>query len=531
MPPVVERELRITYGGTTVGGTSNYILDAGDDGRDRVIIDRSFVSTVVEFYVLTADHATDAAFAAACAAIEQAFTRPRQRLLVEQGNLSATPSTLLDLNPATDTGIDVQATCRKVGGPHDTGRSRRYFVRITSGNPANQTATIAGEAGLRDWRAQVRFLPSRLALLDVSGTYTKLASNTAEQQYLAQVDTRVAAITDALGGTWELTDESRRPNLEGSLIEFARTYEEIRLRQSLSVALDDTNVVRQRLRVAIGRDAPGDTGGDVLRLVTVDVSYEAWIVKTVTDLGAWWRSNGLPWVAAHAQATAQASGMALVARQENLDANLNLVQAQLRFLAASGGAVLARDVVTEDFDRKGKRFVPVWTGDPLAAYVFQGPRELYRSVIVTQTVPGTVSPPSHGARQGGAQPGGGGGALGVFGIGQGFSLDFGNMGIFGIGAGASLEFLGPGQSGSGSGAGGGGIGPAPGVTAFEVIETRDRYRNRTLGLPGYQLPVTDLIRTTVSRLVTGVSAPGGGSGGAGSGGGTRARPAQPGGAP
>lgn len=530
MAPVVERELRITYGAFTVGGTSDYLLDAGDDGRDRIRIDRSFTQTVVEFHVLTADHATDAAFAAACAAIEEAFTRPRLRLLIEQGDLSGTPSTLLDLDPASDTGIDVAATCQKVAGPHDTGRSRRYFVRITSGNPANQTATIAGEAGLRDWRASVRFLPSRLGVLDVSGTYTKLGANTAEQQYLAQIDTRVAAITDALGGTWELTDEQRRPNLEGSLIEFARTYEEVRLRQSLSVALDDTNVVRQRLRVAIGRDAPGDTGGDVLRLVTVDVAYEAWIVKTVTDLPGWWNTNGLPWVAAHAQATAQASGMALVARQENLDSNLNLVQAQLRFLAASGSAVLSRDVVTEDFDRKGKRFVPVWTGDPLAAYVFQGPRELYRTVIVTQTVPGTVSPPSHGARKGGAQPGGGG-ALGVFGIGQGLSLDFGAMGIFGLGQELSLEFLGPGQSSSGGGAGGGGIGPAPGVTAFEVIETRDRYRNRTLGLPGYQLPVTDLIRTTVSRLVTGVSAPGGGSGGAGSGGGTRPRPAQPGGAP
>lgn len=525
MAPVVTRELRITYGAFVVGGTSDYLLDAGDDGRDRIRIDKSFEQTVVEFYVLTADHATDAAFATACAAIEEAFTRPRLRLLIEQGDLSGTPSTLLDLNPASDTGIDVAATCRKVRGPHDTGRSRRYFVRIVSGNPANQTATIAGEAGLRDWRAVVRYLPSRLGVLDVSGTYTKLGANTAEQQYLDRIATRVAAITDALTGTWELAAEERRPNLEGSLIEFARTYEEVVLRQSLSVALDDPNVARQRLRVSIGEEAPGDTGADVLRLVTVDVAYEAWILKTAGDLKTWWTNYGLPWVAAHAQATAQASGMALVARNVNLDSGLYLVQAQLRFLAATGANVLSREVVTEDFDRKGKRFVPVWNRDPLAAYVFQGPREVYRTVVVTQRVPGNVTPPTFGAGGRGAQPGG------VFGIRGGLKLDFGaGAGIFGIGQELSLEFLGPGQA-PGGGAGAGGIGPAPGVTAFEVIESRDRYVPRVLGLRGYQLPVTDLVRTTVSRLVTGVAPNAGAGGGVGIGGGSRPRAAQPGGAP
>lgn len=519
MAPVVTRELRVTYGSTVVGGTSDYLLDAGDDGADRLRIDRTFELTAVEFYVLTADHATDAPFAAACAAIETAFTRPRQRLLIEQGVLAGTPSTLLDLNPAAASGIDVTATCQKVGGPHDTGRSRRYRVRITSGNPANQTATIAGEAGLRDWRARIRYLPSRVAVLEVSGTYTKLGSNTAQQQYEAQIATRVAAITTAFSLTMDLADEDVRPNLEGSLVEFSRTYEEVSLRQSLSVALDDTNVARQRLKVTIAEEAPGDTGADVLRLVAVDVSYEAWILKTVTDLPGWWASTGLPWVVAHAQATAQATGMALVGKNVNLDQGMRLVQAQLRFLAATGGNVVSREVVTEDFDRKGKRFVPVWNGNPLAAYVFQGPREVYRTVQVAQRVLGNVTPPTFGNARRGAQPGG------VFGIGAGLGLDFGGgAGAFGLGQSLSLEFLGP-ESGGGGGGGSGGLGPAPGATAFEVIETRDRYIPRVLGLRGYQLPVTDIVRTTVERLVTGVASNAGAGGGGGGGGGTRARPA------
>lgn len=527
MAPVVERELRITYGAFVVGGTSNYLLDAGDDGRDRIKIDRTFSQTVVEFYVLTADHATDAAFAAACTAIESAFTRPRLRLLVEQGDLSATPSTLLDLNPATDTGIDVEATCRKVGGDADTGRSRRYFVRVVSGSPANQTATIAGEAGLRSFRSSVRYLPSRLRVLEVSGTYTKLASNTAEQQYLAQIDTRVGAITDALTGEWDLTDERRQPNLEGSLVEFSRTYEELNLKQSLS-ALDDPNVARQQLRVAIAEEAPGDSGGDVLRLVAVDVAYEAWINKSVTDLRAWWTSTGLPWVVAHARATARASAVALVGRAVNYDDGRNLIQAQLRFLTATGGKVLSRTIVQEDRIKAGNRFVPVWNGDPEAAYVFPGPREVYRVEQVIERELGANPLPAAGGGRG-ARPGN---VFGIFGIGQGLQLDFGGMGVFGIGSGISLEFLGP--EGLGGGAAGGNSGSGgvpPGVSGYVLVESSDRRVVLTLGLPGATLDVTDVVKTSVKRRITGVAANGGGNGAQSGAGGSRPRAAQPGGAP
>src|SRR3990167_1060653 len=79
--PVVTRELSITYAGFTVGGTTAYHLH-GDppyrqtDGYERYSID---------FHVLVQE-ATEAAFAAACRAVEAAYRTPRGALVVALGS-------------------------------------------------------------------------------------------------------------------------------------------------------------------------------------------------------------------------------------------------------------------------------------------------------------------------------------------------------------------------------------------------------------------------------------------------------------
>lgn len=529
MAPVVTRELRVTYGSTVVGGTSDYHLDSGDEGTDRLTIVKSYERTEVSFWVLTAGHATDLAFNTACAALETAFTTPRKRLLVEQGPLFA--ETLLDLNPTTGsgvvTGIEIRSEIAKVGSSHDTGRSRRYLVKITCGNPAAQTAVYDGEAGLRDFTYRVSFLPSRLRTITFSGTYTKLGANNARAQYLAQIATRAGAVMTALSFTGDVGEETWDiPNIEDSLLGFSLTYDELNLNQSLSL-LDDPNVARQVLQVEVGHEAPGDLAG-ALRLAVVAVTYSAWLnADNVPSLPAWWASTGLPWVASYARTIAGGTGAALVASRPRFDAGKNFISASLVFLVPVGGNLIEAVMTTSDEDEKGRAIVPAWTKNPLSAYVYQGPRVFHRRTNLRARYLGTVNPPQLGGARRGAHMGD------VFGFGGQLSLESPSLGIFALGTKLSLEFLGPDGSGGGGSEGSGpGGGPAAGQEGLVQLKERHDYTPLRLGLPGYQIDVTDVVEEKLFRLVVGMPQPSSRTttGGGGSGGSTVARGARPAGA-
>lgn len=510
MPPVVTRELRVVYGSTTVGGASDYLLDAGDEAEDRLVIDKTRLRTSVRFWVLTANHATDSAFNTACSALEAAFVAPRQRLRVQQGPLFA--ETLLDLDPAAASGIEIESRILKVGSEYDTGRSRRYLVEVTSGNPANQTATIAGEAGLQDFEHTVRYLPSGLRVLEVRGTYTKLSTNTAIQQYEAQIATRVAAITATLtGATWDSEPAERDDtvNLEGSLVRFRRVYDELILRQSVS-AIDDGNVRRSTMHVDVIRDGPGDTGSDVRRLVVVSVAYEAWLDR---DLGstcqAWWDSTGRPWCVAHAADASQVTGLVRTSERLGVEEDRKRLTASLTFFGLAGGDVLSRTQLTTDSTETGKLIVPAWTGEPLAAWVYDGPALVTQLVVTRQRVRGPANDPGagggRGARRVQANP---------------LALNVGNFGIFGIGQRISLNFAGGGGLGIFGIGGGAGGGAAAGGADGTWIVLRESTSSTPLviGVPPDRLEVRDedhaILRRKVKPLPTsGLAGTGGSSSG------------------
>lgn len=523
MPPLVPRELRVTYGSFVVGGASDYQLDAGDDGRDVLTISTSPTQRVVSFSVLTADHATDAAFVAACSAIESAFRDRRQRLLIQQGPLFA--STMLDTN--TDLGFEQTGLAVKSGSEQDTGRSRRYRVTITYGLPASHTVVFAGEAGLRDFSHVVTYLPSRVRTLLVTGTYTKLGSNSGTAQYQAQIDARVGAITTALTGGWKLTDETYKArDIAEAEVEFTRTYEEEVLTGVAVLHLPTSpDIARQRFTIRVGKIAPGDSSPACLRLVDVVASYEAFLKKgTITDPMSWWRSTGRPHVLAQALAASGGSGGAIVGEDVTPSIHSLAISAVLVLKVATGGDLLEHQISTTDSDEKPVRITPVWDGNPTSAHVTPAPQVFLRTIVEESLVRGSVSPPAlggaGGARRGAINPGGGlagnvgagaSNALGIFGIGEKFSLDFGGAG----------SFLGNNLGSGGSGPGG--VAPGQGLVTIKSEETLIPV---TYGLPGNQLSCTRRRRTTVARLVRAVGGSTGGGGGGAASGGTQVRGAQ-----
>lgn len=389
MAPTVTRELEITYGSTTVGGTSDtYQITAGDSGGSKLTISRTYETTTVSFSVLVVA-ADSAAFAAACSDLEAAFRAPRQRLQIEQG--SSLDDTLLDLNPADQTGIDIRSQIQKVGAQEDTGLTRLYRVTVVSGNPADQTEVYDGEAGLRDVQWTVSYSPSRRGRLTINGTYTKLGANDALAQYAAEIDARVSAITTALGGTWELVDEQQTSlNVEDSIMRFTRAYDELIFNQSQGT-LNDTRIVRQSLSVGVNRPAPGDSpiASGARRLATVSVAYSAAIDKDeTTDLTGLWASTIRPWLVQHVTAQAGLSGAALTEESVRYDNDNNQISASLTILAAQQGDLLTYRLSIKDQVDPGANEVQVWDTNPLSAYVYQGPSKVFRTLTQIRRVVG-----------------------------------------------------------------------------------------------------------------------------------------------
>lgn len=121
----------------------------------------------------------------------------------------------------------------------------------------------------------------------------------------------------------------------------------------------------------------------------------------------------------------------------------------------------------------------------------------------------------------------------VFGFGGQLSLESPSLGIFALGTKLSLEFLGPDGSGGGGSEGSGpGGGPAAGQEGLVQLKERHDYTPLRLGLPGYQIDVTDVVEEKLFRLVVGMPQPSSRTttGGGGSGGSTVARGARPAGA-
>lgn len=483
--PAVARELTITYGATSVGGTTDRLLDASERPFSLAV---NYQQAALSFEFITTNFATEALFRTEITTLEAAFSTPRQRLQI----VGAT-GTYLDLDPTTNTGFEAVAEIEKAGSRlGDSARSRRYRVTITVQLPAD----LAGQNGRRASSFAVDYTPSDRRTITVEGEYTALGGNTALQQYTASIAAYVATIQGLVGGTYgEKGSEQIKVNDTNTIMSFRRTFQEIFLSESAG-ATNDTDLVDPLLSVTRIRSAPGDAplgGSTIERLVTYQVAYAAG-VRTTVDLDAKWTGSIRPWILQHVAAATGASALAIMDESPKFDAGKREITAGMTLVAAGGTKVISASVVTEDADDAGDVLVPAWVrGTRHGKYLFEGPALFGRTVTETVTVLGIVSPQ--------ATPGGSGRGRVRFRQGPG-------VGAFAIGARLSINISG------GGGGGGGAPGGAPGGGKSGLIPIgpqRTRTSPRRIGLPGNTIDVTDI--TTTTNLV--YYEPAGGSGGGG----------------
>ena len=461
MAPAVTRELSIVYGGITVGGTTDRLLDGAvvvREGPDSATLDFSFVTTT----------ATEAAFATEIAAIETAFRTPRQRLRVVQGS-----ETLYDWNPATDSGFNQFASLSHPPNDANSGRSRYYEVTIEVGLPADEYSTDAR----RDSTVTLDFTPARKRSIILDVTYTALTGTDARAQYNAAIATYQTTITSALGGTWELVEESVETDDQNKICNARRTILEIIYNESAGT-LNDPDIARHELSVTVNRQAPGDSPQrQAKRVVELSVVYSAWIDKDRTqDLRQKYDSlRGYIFQAAVDQVGRSAG--ALIDEAPTFDLTENRISATMTIWCLDGSSLLEYRETLDISRETGVVFLPVWTGGVYDRYIYQGPATERITLTIVERLAGRIS----------------GGRAGLY-------LKSGSVGLGGVAAFGSSNSLGasfsrPGRRRSSSGG-------SAGIAGAYLVSTRQSTTPLTIGSAGRTLDVEDITTVEVYERAT-----------------------------
>lgn len=382
--PSVAREIQITYGGFPVGGDTDRLID--DFIQHRVGKD---VASVEFSFFVQGDTSED--FASECLAAETAFRTPYQDLVVTFGG-----SVVLQLRQGSSSGLDAVPEIAKGEDEADSGRRRRYTVRIECGIPAD----TAGMAGRRESRIEVAWSASRRRTVTFSGVWTAVGSTDARSQYTSSSPAWRTAALSAIGGTYEIVEESVEPSTNDKTAAFRVVYKEI-LRAQSSAGTNDTGIVDPVLTIRRLRSSPGDalTEGAV-RLVELECRFECSVDHDVTgDLAGKWDAIRT-WIVEQIQLHLEGGAFAVTSEAPEFDEHAHKIRAVITALGADDGSGRTAEstIVVRDHHAVGKRLIPAWDGNPFARHIYPGPATITRTITrIERVLTGTIDAPSAAA--------------------------------------------------------------------------------------------------------------------------------------
>lgn len=424
----VPRELRITYGGFVLGGTTPYLID----GFSRVEIADGAFDSAYEIDVVVSG-ATVQEFVSRCNSLERAFRRPRQAFAVAQAGHTMERAA----HDAAEGGFNTEPTIRKAGQPADTGRSRIYTISIKFQTPADTVTTM----GLRDRMVNVQYDESRIRTVRISGVVTAIpGSPSARERYEAIIDGVAAAIKSALSvNVWNLQEEpSTEQDYDDKTIRFERVYREVIFGEGQDDAIDDADITKQTLNVsrmefseerspaggegnvdveagsgagAGAGDVPDAKPGNVQALAEFTMHYEASIDATrTTDLNAKYDTIR-SWLLGQFTAVFAQGAFALVKEEPQFDRAANRIVVDMVAQGAVRGVDFVRRTITSNVRKQpGKVFIGVYTGNEDDHYKYQGFSNNTRTTtVVTRYLATKDKQQAEEANEAAAAGGGGGG--------------------------------------------------------------------------------------------------------------------------
>lgn len=415
--PLPSRELIITYGSVTLGGTSSkFFLDA--PLRFSISADKAAVEADVIVF-----GTSEAGFAANCAELETAFRTPRQDLEVKFGSavhesFSGSAYTGFNMSPSIAKGGDINS---------DTGRSRRYKIAVAVDLPADYYTDHAGVTTNNRRTANVNLYTTDAGRrrLMVTGTYTASTANSrgARAQYNANITTYLGDLVTAFGGTWETASAPLDPQVAtddmDTVCHFSVTLEELIFDQ-LEGVTDSPLLRRQHISITRSADLSGDSivfgiKPQKLQRITIDYST-AVLVSQSTDLKTVWDSTVKPYLTTLARRISNSNSGFIESEIPSFDPVENRITARLTYVSPPGSKLLSARITTDESESTGVTLIPVWNGDRMAKQPFVGPGAITRTVTILTTEVGLPGDPSvvgsGGALDiigGNPPPGGGGG--------------------------------------------------------------------------------------------------------------------------
>lgn len=377
---VVSRELQITYGGYTVGGDTDYLIDSYH------YVEKGYRASRMEFsFVITADD--EETFATECAVAETSFRKINQTLIV-----TLKEKTLFLIGQKKGSAYDTVPRIYKPNDEAQTARSRLYHVEINCSMQANTGAERS--SGLRDVDVALSYNEARRRSITVAGMYTSVGKSTAREQYDDVCDAFCQTVIDSFGGTFEILHETSSEDTYENELTFTRVYQEIIFEQGPS-GLDDPEIVDQQLVISPQWVAPGDSPlASVERVININLGYQAWVdAEKTTNLTGKYKSLR-SWLIAQAGRYSQASGLALMAETVTYNPDENSFTVSMQLQATGGSKYLQYRVTVSDTWQSGKVLVPIWDGEPLERYVYQGPAVALRTFMQDIIVKGKLSQPA-----------------------------------------------------------------------------------------------------------------------------------------
>lgn len=400
MTAAVTNDLKIVYGGMTIGDTTDYLIVGPMRLEWGNVQGGSFRKAAVECTVLVTG-TPYATFVANRIALETVFSVWRGRLQVILGG-----TTHIDLNPATNTGFNHAATCRDLGDDWDTGSSRAYLVRIEADLPSTNANALA------DFAVEIAYTPAGRRKVIFTGTYTASGANSALVQYRAQITAQANTFLDTLtaspitGGsgnaTFEVIGDDANPDYENKICPFTRTYLEVISNQAAGT-LNDSEIVNPTVHVEVRNPGPGDSVGPnpsysqlpkdlgpqlgfAIRPTEITVNYEAWLTGTNALAGRW--ASKIKPLLYQVLAAYGAGNLAILEETPNYLPDDNRVTAVIRALAFNS-RLLELEITVDDEQEFGAAVDPTW-GDPYDADVAQGPARYTRTITRTSRTVGPV---------------------------------------------------------------------------------------------------------------------------------------------
>jgi hypothetical protein len=229
--------------------------------------------------------------------------------------------------------------------------------------------------GLLKSTIEIRYDAAKLRTLTISGTYMTAAGGSALEQYQSNGGTYASAIITALTGTWKQVSDDPIKDDNDQRCDFVRVYREL---PGLGSPGPNTGtlVYGQSLFIRRANPAPGDTyggqGGDPTRLQELMVDYACSIDvsqnKNVTAAYSTILSDAISQV----QAATSAGSIAIVREEPDFDPINSILRISLLCVASVSSGVLEYEETTERPSIQGLVFEPVWTGNRLSRYVYQG---------------------------------------------------------------------------------------------------------------------------------------------------------------